>query len=89
MYKIICAFSLSDKKLSKIKRKGGITDAQKIKERTGCTPRSITDIQKITSFKQLKMDGYEKHNDENKDTENRRNGHSQKTVCSEFGDVTL
>ena len=33
--------------------------------------------------------GYEKHDDENKDTENRRNGHSQKTVRSEFGDVTL
>ena len=69
MYKIICAFSLSDKKLSKIKRKGGITDAQKIKERTGCTPRSLTNIKKITSFKLLKMDGYE-HNNENKDTEN-------------------
>ena len=33
--------------------------------------------------------GYEKHDDENKDTDNRRNGHSQKTVRSEFGDVTL
>lgn len=33
--------------------------------------------------------GYEKHDDENKQTENRRNGHSQKTVRSEFGDTTL
>lgn len=33
--------------------------------------------------------GYEKNDDENKYTENRRNGHSQKTVRSEFGDVTL
>jgi len=33
--------------------------------------------------------GYKKHDDENKNTENRRNGHSQKTVRSELGDVTL
>lgn len=33
--------------------------------------------------------GYEKHDDTSKETENRRNGHSQKTVRSEFGDVTL
>jgi putative transposase len=33
--------------------------------------------------------GYEKHDDENKQTKNRRNGHSQKTVRSEFGDVDL
>jgi len=33
--------------------------------------------------------GYEKHDDESKETENRRNGHSQKTVRSEFGDVML
>lgn len=33
--------------------------------------------------------GYEKHDDENKQTENRRNGHSEKTVRSQFGDVTL
>jgi len=33
--------------------------------------------------------GYEKHDDANKQTQNRRNGHSQKTVRSEFGDTTL
>lgn len=33
--------------------------------------------------------GYKKHDDENKQTENRRNGHSQKTVRSEYGDVAL
>jgi transposase-like protein len=33
--------------------------------------------------------GYEKHDDSNKQTENRRNGHSKKTVRSEYGDITL
>lgn len=33
--------------------------------------------------------GYEKHDDANKNTENRRNGHSKKTVRSEYGDITL
>jgi transposase-like protein len=33
--------------------------------------------------------GYEKNDDENKETENRRNGHSQKTIRSEYGDVVL
>jgi len=33
--------------------------------------------------------GYEKHDDSNKHTENRRNGHSKKTVRSEYGDITL
>ena len=33
--------------------------------------------------------GYEKHDDINKQTENRRNGHSKKTVRSEYGDITL
>jgi putative transposase len=33
--------------------------------------------------------GYEKHDEANKQTENRRNGHSQKTVRSQFGEVTL
>jgi transposase-like protein len=32
---------------------------------------------------------YEKHDDNNKHTENRRNGHSKKTVRSEYGDITL
>jgi len=33
--------------------------------------------------------GYKKDDDENKKTENRRNGHSEKTVRSQYGDVTL
>ena len=33
--------------------------------------------------------GYEKHDDSNKQAENRRNGHSKKTVRSEYGDITL
>jgi putative transposase len=33
--------------------------------------------------------GYEKHDEANKQTENRRNGHSQKTVRSEFGEIML
>ena len=32
--------------------------------------------------------GYEKHDDSNKHTENRRNVHSKKTVRSEYGDIT-
>jgi transposase-like protein len=33
--------------------------------------------------------GYAKNDNENKQTENRRNGHSPKTVRSEYGDITL
>ncbi len=33
--------------------------------------------------------GYEKHDDTNKQTDNRRNGHSKKTVRSEYGDVEI
>lgn len=33
--------------------------------------------------------GYDKHDDANKNTGNRRNGHSEKTVRSEYGDVAL
>lgn len=33
--------------------------------------------------------GYEKHDDQNKETDNRRNGHSSKTVRSEFGEIEL
>ena len=33
--------------------------------------------------------GYTKHDDAGKQTENRRNGHSQKTVRSEYGDMEL
>jgi transposase-like protein len=33
--------------------------------------------------------GYEKNDRENKETTNRRNGHRQKTVCSDFGDDWL
>lgn len=33
--------------------------------------------------------GYEKHDDQNKQTDNRRNGHSKKTVRSEYGEVML
>ncbi|MEB3103303.1 IS256 family transposase [Ferviditalea candida] len=33
--------------------------------------------------------GYEKHDVKNKETSNSRNGHSQKTVTSEFGDVEI
>lgn len=33
--------------------------------------------------------GYEKHDDENKETDNRRNGQSSKTVRSELGEIEL
>jgi transposase-like protein len=33
--------------------------------------------------------GYAKNDTENKDTENRRNGHSKKTVRSEYGDMEI
>jgi putative transposase len=33
--------------------------------------------------------GYEKHDDDNKETDNRRNGHSSKTVRSELGEIEL
>lgn len=33
--------------------------------------------------------GYTKNDKQNKDTVNRRNGHSQKTVRSEYGDLEL
>jgi putative transposase len=63
--------------------------------------KSIPDIQNalkelfgetLQELLEAEMDhnlGYEKNDNENKQTENRRNGHSPKTVRSEFGEIDL
>jgi putative transposase len=63
--------------------------------------KSIPDIQNalkdlfgetLQELLEAEMDhnlGYEKHDDDNKETDNRRNGHSSKTVRSELGEIEL
>jgi putative transposase len=63
--------------------------------------KSIPDIQNalkdlfgetLQELLEAEMDhtlGYEKHDDENKETDNRRNGHSSKKVRSELGEIEL
>jgi len=67
----------------------------------GYNIKSVPDIQNalkdmfgetLQKLLEAEMDhtlGYEKHDDENKETTNRRNGHSSKTVRSEFGEIEL
>lgn len=46
-------------------------------------------LQKLLEAEMDHSLGYEKHDDENKKTDNRRNGYSSKTVRSDYGEIEL
>lgn len=63
-------------------------------ETTGDIQRALRDLFKETlqAMLEAEMDhhlGYEKHDDKNKQTSNRRNGHTTKSVRSNYGEVNL
>jgi transposase-like protein len=71
---------------------------QFIKENNIKTPEDIQDVLKdlfaetLQEILEAEMDhtlGYQKNDTQNKQTDNRRNGHSKKTVRSDYGEVDL